>query len=202
MWTSCSTDWVAEAEQIVAVLLPGMANVVTLVATLQGGNISAQELRAVQSAGAQAEADLRLLQSLIGEYKKADAAMQPGLLNQMQVDMSAVEANLNRLPPALHIKDAATQAKVGALVAVLIAEVQSVQAIFPIANAGASRGAVTMRATRGPTNALLSAKEFVSSYNAIMTGKIGRVEFDRTTAQLRIHLHGKLARLASAGILN
>ena len=36
MLTACSTAWIGEAEQIVAALIPAAANLVTLVATLQG----------------------------------------------------------------------------------------------------------------------------------------------------------------------
>ncbi len=47
----------------------------------------------------------------------------------------------------------------------------------------------------------LTANEFVASYNATMTAKTGNAELDHATAGLRIHLHGKFARWASAGIL-
>jgi soluble cytochrome b562 len=95
LWTACSTAWMSEAEQIVAALIPATANLVTLVATLQGKNVSAADLQTIQSAGAQAGADLQLMQSLITQYQKADAAAQPGLLNQIQVAMGAVQSTLN-----------------------------------------------------------------------------------------------------------
>jgi hypothetical protein len=119
MWTACSTAWIGEAEQIVAALIPGIANLVTLVATFSGNDVSAADLQTIQSAGAQAGADLQLMQSLITQYQKADASAQPGLLNQIQVAVSAVQASLNGLLPALHIKDAATQAKISAVVGIL-----------------------------------------------------------------------------------
>ena len=118
MWTACSTAWIGEAEQIVAALIPAAANLVTLVATLQGKNVSAADLQTIQSAGAQAGADLQLMQSLITQYQKADASAQPGLLNQIQAAMSAVQTTLNGLLPALHIKDAATQAKITAVIGI------------------------------------------------------------------------------------
>jgi hypothetical protein len=70
MLASCSTAWIGEAEQIVATLIPATANLVTLVATLQGGGISAADAQTIQSAGAQAGADLQLMQSLIGRVSK------------------------------------------------------------------------------------------------------------------------------------
>jgi hypothetical protein len=201
IWSACSTAWVGEAEQIVGALIPGITNLLTLVGTLEGKNISAEDLQTMQSAGAQAEADLQLVQSLIGQYQKADAAAQPGLLNQMQVAMSAVQSNLSGVLPALHIKDAATQAKVTAVVGVLLAEVQSVAAILP-EESGAAPAAATAFAEGGAqVKAPFTAKEFVGSYNAAMTKKTGEIELDRAAAGLQIHLHGKFARWASAGLL-
>jgi hypothetical protein len=198
--TACSTSWVGEAEQIVTALIPATANMVTLVATLQG-NVSAADLQTIQSAGAQTGADLQLMESLIAQYEKADAVAQPGLLNQIQAAMGAVQANLNGLLPALHIKDAATQAKITAVVGILLSEVQSVAAIVPLVDSGASPRMMAMAARQVKKQAPLSASDFVNSYNATMTAKSGNAELDKASAGLRIHAHGKLARVASAGLL-
>jgi hypothetical protein len=201
MLTACSTAWIGEAEQIVAALIPGLANLVTLVATLQGKNISAEDLETIQSVGAQAGADLQLMQSLITEYQKADASAQPGLLSQIRVAMGAVQSTLNELLPALHIKDAATQAKITAVIGILLSEVQSVAAIVPLVSANASPEIMTMAAKQVKRQPPLTASEFVDSYNATMTAKTGNAELDHATAAMKIHLHGKFARWASAGFL-
>jgi len=201
MWTSCSTAWIGEAEQIVETLIPATTNLVTLVATLQGGSISAADVQTIQNAGAQAGADLQLLQSLITQYQKADASAQPGLLNQIESALSGVQATLTSVLPALHIKDATTQAKITAVIGILLSEVQSVAAIVPLVSASASPGMVTMAAEQVRKQAPLTANEFVSSYNAIMTAKTGDTELDQATAGMKVHLHGKFARWASAGFL-
>ncbi|MGA7696489.1 MAG: hypothetical protein WCA76_15790 [Candidatus Sulfotelmatobacter sp.] len=201
LWTACSTAWMSEAEQIVAALIPATANLVTLVATLQGKNVSAADLQTIQSAGAQAGADLQLMQSLITQYQKADAAAQPGLLSQIQVAMGAVQSTLNGVLPALHIKDAATQAKITAVIGILLSEVQSVAAIVPLVNASASPGIMAMAAKQVRKQPPLTASAFVNSYNATITAKTGNTELDHATAGLRIHVHEKFARWASAGLL-
>jgi hypothetical protein len=201
IWTACSTAWIGEAEQIVAALIPATANLVALVATLQGKNISAADLQTIQSAGSQAEADLQVMESLIAQYQKADASAQPGLLNQIQVAMSTVQATLNDLLPALHVKDAATQAKITAVVGILLSEVQSVAAIVPLVNPSASPAMISQAARQVQKQPPLTASEFVVSYNATLTARTGDVELDHATAGLRIHLHGKAARWASAGFL-
>ena len=201
MWTACSTAWIGEAEQIVAELIPATTNLVALVAALQGKSVSAADLQMIQSAGARAGTDLQLMQSLITQYQKADATAQPGLLNQIQAALSAVQSTLNGLLPALHIKDAATQAKITAVVGILVSEVESVAAIVPLVKASASPAMMTMAAKQVKKKAPLTASEFTASYNATMTAKTGNAELDHAAAGLRIHGHQKLVRWVSAGIL-
>src|ERR1700692_3295177 len=198
--TACSTAWIGEAGQIVAALIPAVANMVTLVATLQG-SVSATDVQTVQSVGSQAGADFQLMDAVITQYEKADAAAQPGLLNQSQAATGAVQSNLNGLLPALHIKDAVTQAKITALVGILLSEVQSMAAIVPLAKANASVKMKKLGEKQVKKQAPLTASAFVVSYNATMTAKTGKGELDRATSGLRIHLHGKFERWASAGLL-
>lgn len=196
----CSTAWIGEAEQIVAALIPGAANLLTLVAALEGKTVSSADLQTIQNAGTQAGADLQLLQSLIAAYDKADATAKPGLLNQIQSAVEAVQGNLEGLLPALHIKDATTQTKVTAVVGVLLSEVQSLAAVVPMAQKNptlAAKNAARVGHPRVP----LSANEFVASYNATMTAKTGNAELDRMTAGLKIHAHGKAERWMTAGWL-
>lgn len=200
MWTGCSTNWIGEAEQIVGVLIPAAANVMTLVATLQG-SVPTADIQAAQSVGSEVNSDLQLLQSLINQYEKADSTSQAALLSQIQAALGAVQSQLTALVPALHIKDAATQEKVDALVGVVLSEVQSMAEIVPVLEK--TESAVTLRTVRVPAQgtAPLSASEFVSSYNTIMARKTGNGQLDQASSRLRIHAHGRIARWVSAGLM-
>ncbi|HEY3974320.1 MAG TPA: hypothetical protein VGM18_15045 [Candidatus Sulfotelmatobacter sp.] len=195
---ACSTAWVGEAEQVVAALIPAATNIVALVAALQGKSVSAGDLQTIQQAGTQAGADLQLIQALITAYQQADATAKPGILNQIQTAIGTVQANLQALLPALHIQDTATQTKITAVVGIVLSEVQSLAAIVPLVSANASPA---MMAKAVQKNAPLSAAEFVKSYNATLTAKTGNAELDRATAGFQIHLHGKVARWGTAGLL-
>ena len=199
----CSTSWIEEAEEIVAALIPAAANLVTLVAALQGKTVSTSDLQTIQSAGTQAGADLQLIQSLVAAYEKADATAKPGILNQIESAINATQASLQGLLPALHIKDAATQAKITAVVGVVLSEVQSLAAIVPLVKADAelSVPAATSAAKMRQRQTLLSASEFVASYNATLSAKTGNADVDKMTAGLKIHAHGKAARWVTAGVL-
>lgn len=209
----CSTGWIQQAEEIVAALIPAAGNIVALVAAVQGKGVAANDVQMIQNAGAQAAADLELIQSLIAAYEKADAAAQVGILKHIESAIAAVEANLRGLLPALHIQDAATQAKVTAVIGIVLSEVESLAAIVPIVRgqgAGFSaQGVVGSQVSQSRRDlghatvvkAPLSAGEFVRSYNATMSARTGNTELDRATRGLRIHQHGKVARVASAGLL-
>lgn len=216
IWTGCSTNWITEAEQILAVLVPGAANLVTLVAALQGKTVSAGDLATIQNAGAQAGANLQLIQALIAAYDKADAAARPGILNQIQSAIGAVQGNLQGLLMGLHIKDAATQTKITAVVGIVLSEVQSLAAVVPILQGSGGSGQVLEANGQGPglpqaslraqvldrhEMVPLTASEFVKSYNATLTAKTGNADLDRVTGALQIHLHSKVERVASAGVL-
>lgn len=200
-WMACSTAWISEAEQIVAALIPAMANLVTLSAMLQGKSVSTADLQTIERAGAQVGTELQLMQSLIQQYEKADAAAQPGVLSQIQAAMNGAQSTLDGLVPALHITDTASQAKIAAVVGVLLSEVESVAAIVPLVSPSASPGMTALAARQVKKQPPLSASEFVHSYNATLTAKTGDSELDRAATGLQIHLHGKLARWVSAGLL-
>ena len=209
IWSACSTSWIGEAEQIVTALIPAASNIVALVAAMQGKSVSAGDLAMIQNAGAQAGTDLQLIQSLIAAYQKADDAAKPGILNQIQSAINAAQANLQGLLQGLHIKDAATQAKVTAVIGIVLSEVESLAAVVPLVKAQGSgfsvQGSVGARVTHASSDAdakaPLSANEFVASYNSTLTARTGNAALDRATAALKIHLHGKTERWASGGVL-
>jgi hypothetical protein len=198
----CSTAWIGAAEQIVAALIPAAANILALVATLEGKTVTTADLQLIQNAGTQAGADLQLIQTLIAQYQKADASAKPGILNHIQTAIHTVQANLNGLLPALHIQDAATQTKITAVVGIVLSEVQSLAAIVPLVNPNAPPQMTATATKQAKMHPPLSAGQFVASYNATMTAKTGNAELDRATGGLQIHLHGKLARWGTAGFLN
>jgi hypothetical protein len=199
----CSTTWIGEADQVVAALIPAAANILALVAALDANSISATDLQTIQNAGTQAGADLQLIQSLITAYQTADETVKPGILNQIQAAIDAVQANLQGLLAGLHIQDAATQAKIAAVVGIVLSEVESLAAVVPLVSASAEGTTLAAKnaARVGHPTVPLAANEFVKSYNATLTAKTGNAELDRVTGGLKIHLHGKAARWVTVGAL-
>lgn len=203
MGSSCSTNWMAQAREIISVMIPAATNMVTLVAALQGKSVSAADLSTIQNAGTQAAADLQVVEALISAYESADETAKPGILSQIQSAIGAAQGNLQGLMLGLHIKDAATQGKVVAIVGLLQSEVQSLAALVPVVQGQGTEARVhgAMARMAVQRKAPLSANEFVNSYNSVLSAKSGNTELDRATAGLAIHLHSKVERVASVGVL-
>lgn len=195
--SACSTSWISDGEQIVAALLPATANLITLVASLQGKTISAADLQIISTAGSQTEADLQLVQSLITQYKTADAAAQPGLLSKIAADIATTKSQLNSILPALHITDAATQAKISAVVGLLLSELASIEAIVPIVNPSSSAAMVKLATRQALKSPPLAAKDFLKSYNAIMAAKTGNAALDKAAKGCKIKGQGFFASLGT-----
>lgn len=197
--TGCSTAWISQAEEIIAAVIPATTNIVTLVEALQGKSISAADLQLIQNAGTQANSDLQLISSLITAYNQAEASAQPGILNQIQTVANTVQSNLSALLPALHITDQATQAKITAIVGLVVSEVQSLIAIVPLVDPNASAAKVAQATRQATKNPPLTARQFILSYNDNMKAKTGNVTLDKVTSGLQIHTHSKAVRWLTLG---
>jgi hypothetical protein len=189
--SGCSTNWVQQGQEIIAVLMPAAANLVILVATLQGKEISAEDLALVQKAGSEVGADLTLVQALIGAYESADQKAKQRILSQIQSALQAAQENLQGLVLGLHIKDESTRVKVTAIVGILLAEVQALAAILPVVQGqgAGTRGQgaeVNAQGAAARRKKPMSAGEFSNSYNAIITAKTGRAELDDVSDGLKL----------------
>lgn len=201
MSTGCSTGWISQAEEIVAVIIPATTNIVTLVEALQGKTVSAADLQLIQSVGTQANADLQLISSLIAAYNQAEASAQPGILNEIQTVANTIQSNLSGLLPALHITDVATQVKITAIVGLIVSEVQSLIAIVPLVDPNASAVKVAQATRQAAKNPPLTARQFTLSYNANMKARTGNAALDKVTSGLQIRTHSKAVRWLTLGVL-
>jgi hypothetical protein len=185
--TGCSTAWIGQAEQIVAALVPAAANLITLITALEGKGVSTQDLQLIQSSSTQAQSDLQLIGTLITQYQQAvDAATQATLLTKIQTAIATVQSNLSGLLAALHISDAATQAKVTAVIGLILSEVQSLAVIIPLVHPSSSMEQVSAALKTGKIKAPLTASQFRTSYNALMTAKTGNAPLDGAAAKCKL----------------
>jgi len=174
--TACSTSWVSEAIAITNALLPVAVNVIQLVTAMQGSGTSSTDLALAQKWATTISADLTLVQTLLNQYNTAAAADKPGFLNRLNDALQVVSSDLGTLLPALHIANPQTQAKVSAIVGLVVAEVQSIEALVAAAQ---GKTAIVRSAPRP-----LTAKGFKAAYKEVMRAPTGYAPLDQTTAAL------------------
>jgi hypothetical protein len=183
--SACSTAWVSQAEAIVAALLPSITNIITLVALAEGKGVSASDLQLVQKGATDANNALQEVATLIDQYNaapnKADA------LAKINAAIAVAKANLTDILPQLHITDPASQAKVSAVIGVVLQEITSIEALLPLVSSHPATAARLARA--------VSAGDFQSRYNAALTAKSGNEPLDAGAAKLKLHGPSRFGRL-------
>ena len=174
--TACATSWVSEAIAITNALLPVAVNVIQLVTAMQGSGTNSTDLALAQKWATTVSADLTLVQTLLNQYNTAAAADKPGFLNKLNDALQVVSSDLGTLLPAMHIVNPQTQAKVSAIVGLVVAEVQSIEALV----AAAQGKTALVRGTPKP----LTAKGFRSAYKSVVKAPTGYEPLDQATTAL------------------
>ena len=196
--TACSTSWVTQAEAIVQVLIPAAVNIITLITALGGKTISPADVTAAQALGKQVETDLSTIGNLIDQYNKASATAQPGILNDLQTAITIAQNDMATIFTVLHVKDAATAAKIDAVVGVVLSELQSIQALVPLVKSGSDLKKVRAAMTSPP----LDANDFAGAYNKCMTAKSPNPDVTAAASKLKVHYHNRFVRTLSFGTAN
>jgi hypothetical protein len=93
------------------------------------------------------------------------------------------------------VSDSTTQTKISLLTDLVSGTIGAISAAIPACQAPTSSAE---NATAGP---LLKLRNFVASYNVILTAKTGNAAVDAVTPKLVIHQHSKVARYVSLGYL-
>src|SRR5882724_5318618 len=179
--TACSTSWVTEAIAITNAILPVAVNIIQLVTALQGTVAASDDTTLAQKWANTVTADLTTLQTLLNQYSAADAGAKPGILGRIQTAIQATQNDLGTLLPALHIANPKTVAKLTAIVGLISAELQSIEAL--------------VQAVRGPKTSAwhnlsfqrpMSAKEFNVAYKMLIKSPSGYAPLDAATRALAL----------------
>jgi len=177
--TACSTSWVTEAIAITNAILPVAVNIIQLVTALQGTAAASNDTTLAQKWANTVTADLTTLQTLLNQYNAAAAGAKPGKLGRIETAIQATQNDLGTLLPALHIANPQTVAKITAIVGLISAELQSIEAL--------------VQAVRGPKTSAwhslsfqrpMGAKEFNFAYKMLIKSPSGYAPLDAATGAL------------------
>jgi len=156
----CTTSWVTEATNIIALLGPAVSSILAILAAF-GVGLSPAVATQFQKWSADAEAGLQQVATLINQYNTAEAGAQPGILTEIQTLLGVINSNLTTILPTLQVTDPSTQAKIEAIVEAFQSELAALIALVP-----ALQGTVTDHDEVKKLMAnLKSAKNFKATFN-------------------------------------
>ena len=153
--SGCSTAWIQVAINDAPIVLQ------IVVAILQIADVAA--VPAAQSAGAQAQSDLALLQKYLADYKAAQAGSteQVTALKNIGAALSAAQTDLNGILAAIHVNNPQKQQAISAALGVAIAVLGNIELLLPQTPASAQ---VKAKAAAS----LPSPKQVKAAYNAVI----------------------------------
>jgi hypothetical protein len=134
-------------------------------------------------------ADVAATEKLYSDYTSASSAAQPGIKNDINAAFVVLNSDLGVIFSAAQVSDHNTQLKIAALIGLIQTSVSIAEAIIPSPTPAAT------------LSSKLDADTLVASYNKILTAPTGNKAVDKYTRTHQLHIHSKLARVATAGIL-
>jgi hypothetical protein len=130
--SGCNLNWINIAIGDIPVVLDIVTSVLGIVAIAQAkGQADPGMITEVQNIGAQAKADLTVVQKLVNDYKTAAEADKPGILGKIDAALSASKKDLQDILTAFHVKDTATQTAIVAGVGLALTTVDAIYSLLP-----------------------------------------------------------------------
>jgi hypothetical protein len=177
---ACSTNWITQAEAIVQVLLPAATNILTLVSVFSGKAVDPGVVTDMAKASAEVNTDLNQLATLIDDYSALPESQKATQLDKINAVLALAQQHASDLMAAAHVKDPALQAKVNAVIGLVISELQSMEQLIPIVQGG-NKAKVSRAANAHPP---LAAGQLKNALNAAISAPSGNADFDQVTRTL------------------
>jgi hypothetical protein len=185
--TACSAAWVSTVDSILAAAAPALVSILQIVAVANGQPMNS-------GLAAKITADAAAIKTLASDFSSASKLAAPGVCSQLQAAIGVYQADTQLVLSTAQVTDANTQTKIVLLSGLVAGTVDAILAVIPACQSPAAT-AKTLKAAPP-----LSLKNFVTSYNAILTAKTGNAAVDAVTPTLKLHQHSKLVRALTFGV--
>lgn len=167
--------WLSDASAILPLVSGTTASILTLIAALQGGTVSASDLTAVSTFATDIQSGIQDLEALVNEFKANGSTTTQG---EVIAAAQAITDNIGKFLTDTHLANAALASKVTAIVSVVQSELQAWIQVIPALSAAAH----TLVSFTVPLN----AKEYKSTIKEIWATPTGDVAVDAATAKIKI----------------
>jgi hypothetical protein len=186
-----STNFVAALNAIV----PAATAVIEVIAVYEGKPADPNAAQKIAQ-------DVTAAEQFYADYQAALASLDAGQVastkQKLEAGLQVLVSDIGLIEQVAQIKDPATQAKVSALVLLIqtgISIAEAVAGVQPVPVA-----AKLVRAGINP-NSVKDVNSLVKAFNQVLVAKTGNSKVDAYTSKHQVHIHGKLARVASFGKL-
>jgi hypothetical protein len=183
--TACSTAWVSVLDSILAAAAPALINILQIVSVANSKPMNS-------NLAAKINGDAASIKVLAADFAKDGGSDACTTLQNAVATYQVDQALVLQLA---QVKDSNTQTKIALLSDLVSGTIGAITAVIPACHAPT--------ASHKSANAELPLKlrNFVTSYNVILTAKTGNAAVDAATPKLVIHQHSKVARFVSLGVL-
>lgn len=183
-----AADFAQQFTQYTSQVVPAVNSVLAILALF--GVTSKPELPARISA------DIAAAQALVSDFAKAGESAQPAIHEQIQAIEGTLNADLQEVFLLAHVANPNNQAKVTALTTLIEVAIEEGFALIPRTTSPSN---LAMASHRG---AKLESKDYVGSFNALLTAKTGDPKVDAVTPTLKLKKHHSLwVKIATVGIV-
>lgn len=188
----CSAAWLTTFESYLKIAAPSLISILDLIALATGHPVNAALVAKINADGA-------ALTSAADSVAKAGASNTQGACQQFNLAIATFAANLTAIEQVGQVSSPATQAQIAALTQLAQQTISEIEA--PIASCAASTQPVAHMAMARSAAGLTKPAEYTVKFNSILDRNTGDVAVVGKTKPLHIHVHSKLARYATAGLL-
>lgn len=183
--TACSTAWVSTLDSILVAASPALINILQIVSVANGQPMNS-------NLEAKISGDAAAIKMLAADFARDGGSNACTTLQNAVATYQVDQALVLQLA---QVKDSNTQAKISLLADLVSGTVQAITAVIPACQEP------TPLAKSINAEPPLKLRNFVASYNVILTARTGNAAVDAATPKLVIHQHSKMARYASLGYL-
>lgn len=182
--------WLADANSILPVIANSVVSLLSLIALIRGGAVSAAEADTVTTWATSAENAITAIQTMVEDYQQQASTT---LLGDIQAAVKAFTDDATKFLSALHVVDPASQAKIEDIVQLILSQVQAWATVIPALTATstaavnnvASTARVFVRATTVQLTVPLTKKAYKQAFDQILSTPSGSAEVDAALAKVK-----------------
>lgn len=174
---ACNASWITEAQAIIAAMVSATGVIAQLIALLTDSTVPATVAADLQVISSRITASLQVVSTLIAQYNATNAS---GTIAKINEALALVQQDAAAFLTALGVSNPALVSKVNVFIGLIVAEVQSIEAIIPILTTATPGELEKLVAQRQ-----MNHKAFKKAFNEAISASTGDAAVDTALRELK-----------------